>query len=785
MSETPYAHLLQKWPSAEGPGVFSDQASSFLPAMVSDLRRGVDRQAIVAAGPTLTSLFREEYGRSPQSHTLVRVRNPPEGKADDVDAVMDTDDLTQIAVLVTGVWGPGLMPIRHAPNMRGSLPVIQNGEESSVPGRHEPFWPRMERLQRLLGGFRASLPGKYVEVYGTEARKLLRRAKAASASDRAKLTAELRAIGYNIRGELRYAPTRQQPWIEMVARFAKAVDFVLSQRGRRRPSILGENGAPFGFKPSELWGVIAAKGNKKLPFAAYSELPMATCLGAGACGVPFYPRAREHKKANGGGWCYSFKAWRYPNAFLRQALNTLANTADREFAIEMGSIGSTVTDLRRDYDARVQAALRGREHRVWPGLVRDLVLEATAEPRAAGKVSYLRLFVDGDLGFEDQIFEWMEVCRQLGPDSAKRSPGEGFVEVYGYSKLWAQLCSVDAEMRPHLTRAQRESPSYRDDRGRWPANYTLNLSSGSVHSGTGTASIRAHAEVLPITRGYFEAIDLQQFLKELATADAGKVSVPDWKDTPFRFNESRIKDFITLNNIGRREDGTAATETEMLDKAAYVLAKRGGLPPMTLRMTSDQVADFLHRNGLRVPGIQGRLDQKKAWTLAAEAISTELGRSTRVIILRPTPKSPSPKAPPTDQQIRRQVYHAFLNDLLTDQNFAALVADEIHKDSSELNEARYLEIAARASWKRTHKVLSVPGKFRSPELDQMTDKALHDKALALVLHEVMWSLGIGGSCPLICSNCSDSVRPTLDSPGKHRCASKTNFRDKNIKIGLH
>ena len=52
---------------------------------------------------------------------------------------------------------------------------------------------------------------------------------------------------------------------------------------------------------------IFAKGNSKLPFAAFSALPKHTCPGAGDCLK----------------WCYSFRAWRYPSAFFRQLSNTL------------------------------------------------------------------------------------------------------------------------------------------------------------------------------------------------------------------------------------------------------------------------------------------------------------------------------------------------------------------------------------------------------------------------------------------------------------------------------
>ena len=51
---------------------------------------------------------------------------------------------------------------------------------------------------------------------------------------------------------------------------------------------------------------VFAKGNGKLPFWAFSALPQITCPGLGAC-LNF---------------CYSFKAFRYPDAFMRQLVNT-------------------------------------------------------------------------------------------------------------------------------------------------------------------------------------------------------------------------------------------------------------------------------------------------------------------------------------------------------------------------------------------------------------------------------------------------------------------------------
>ena len=62
----------------------------------------------------------------------------------------------------------------------------------------------------------------------------------------------------------------------------------------------------FFYKEKAPFSVIKANGNKKLPFFAFSSLPIVDCPGAGACKT----------------FCYSFKAWRYPAAFCRQLQNS-------------------------------------------------------------------------------------------------------------------------------------------------------------------------------------------------------------------------------------------------------------------------------------------------------------------------------------------------------------------------------------------------------------------------------------------------------------------------------
>lgn len=62
----------------------------------------------------------------------------------------------------------------------------------------------------------------------------------------------------------------------------------------------------YGFQGKAPYTVFV-KGNSKLPFHAFSALPVVACPGAGEC-------------VN---WCYSLRAWRTPSAFFRQLQNTV------------------------------------------------------------------------------------------------------------------------------------------------------------------------------------------------------------------------------------------------------------------------------------------------------------------------------------------------------------------------------------------------------------------------------------------------------------------------------
>jgi hypothetical protein len=116
--------------------------------------------------------------------------------------------------------------------------------------------------------------------------------------------------------------------------------------------------------------IIKSDGNSKLPFYAFSSLPGVTCPGAGEC-LKF---------------CYSFRAWRYPDAFARQIQNAF---------------------LMRFYPDSIRDAF-------------DTIPDG----------SDFRLYVDGDFSSVSDVDFWFSLL--LSRPSIK---------AYGYSKSFAELLS--------------------------------------------------------------------------------------------------------------------------------------------------------------------------------------------------------------------------------------------------------------------------------------------------------------------------------------------------------
>ena len=109
-------------------------------------------------------------------------------------------------------------------------------------------------------------------------------------------------------------------------------------------------------------------GNSKLPFYSFSTLPQITCPGAGDCLE----------------WCYSFRAWRYPLAFIRQLQNSLL------IKFKPHIVAKHFLSIPSDCD--------------------------------------VRLYVDGDFDSLDTVKFWMKWIRERSD-----------LRVYGYSKSWNEL----------------------------------------------------------------------------------------------------------------------------------------------------------------------------------------------------------------------------------------------------------------------------------------------------------------------------------------------------------
>jgi hypothetical protein len=166
--------------------------------------------------------------------------------------------------------------------------------------------------------------------------------------------AAARKLAASIRGSSRKRGT----WKYFLLRFAAAIDA--------------------GSLPHEIF---AMEGNVKLPFVAFSTLPIVTCPGAGACaGITERGGAPDLSSA----FCYSLRAWRYPAAFLRQCMNTLLLRFNRRAIIDA-----------------VKALPQGVT---------------------------MRLYVDGDFDSESTALFWFNLLRQRDD-----------IKAYGYSKSWAIL----------------------------------------------------------------------------------------------------------------------------------------------------------------------------------------------------------------------------------------------------------------------------------------------------------------------------------------------------------
>ena len=723
---------IQDFPIAAGWGVHGDEADSAIgdietkltPGAAEDLielavtpeieraaERDIEQEIILPADVrqqniSLTDVIAEIEGQDRVDVEAIR-QNPSDdddeepgmlglGELDDdgkKDVTIRRAELYPVAKLITGMWGPD-----HA-DLRREI------DESGLP---------IEALRRNPSGERRYPEGAEPDRRSMHDRLLSCRVLLAAIRRLANKRYDSEQVKRGSKWISQPRPKDRRPWSDALATCGKAVEYVLEQFEASSPSIFPHGRVSE--KPFDLrWGILAAKGNKKLPFVAYSEFPMVTCSGAGACAV--YPKKT--------GYCYSFKALRYPGAFQRLFLNTLANYADREFAI----IRSRRKPGQNDYKARVEAALVGTDYRQWPAFILAEAAKKTQSKRRE-KVCFLRLFVDGDLNTEDNIIEWMNAIREFGEGGRGLRSNEYRLEVYGYTKCWQQMVNVDNVMRAPNKRS-------RDSFGGWPRNYTVNLSVDSIYqSGALNASIRARMESLPVSRGYFTSIPLKKAIKTLDVAYErvdGKVrlkvpTIPSPDQTPFEFDERRIRDFAALN--------IATTEA---DVAAIVPGfKFKPKKPETRKGHRVEPPPFAEQ--LRSQGYHALLSHLMNTTAFGKIVKSQIAKDMEFDSLR---------AYVAAFQKKRQ----------------AGIDAAMRIRSTRQREAAIKRIESR---------------------QMFSEKVLQDKALAIILHETIWaySEGTGGSCPLVCGSCDSSLNPKV--PGVHRCADKEGaFKDAVIHIGLH
>lgn len=747
----PKAAVFQRARVASGPGVHADEVDSALADIASKLTAGTRRALAEEAAPDGDDGPLETVGNPPEGDEGVGAA----GDGPDDDVLVRVADLLPITKLLTGQWGPDSTSAPRAMDVRTNPPEDAPRERRD----YTPFFDRMERCRDALADLRDATEARYDEQRGAQ----IAAAETALAGRlRAAERAEVGRRLASLRGR------KPRPWLDAFDMAIAGVEFVLAQRHKVRRSILSalakDGGLPLGLR----WSIIAAKGNKKLPFAAYSEAPMVTCPGAGVCGVPLDEDARRRLRRRGLAWCYSFRAYRYPDAFRRLFLNTLCNYADREFAILRGGGPSapparaTRDELLAFEDERASAALRGRGGpdegrygRVWMEWVKCLVMAKTASIRRGSssrwgkkppRIAFFRLFVDGDVGKVDCLLEWMEAIRAMSEEGADLAaervskPQTRPVRAYGYSKCWPEFVAADKH--------------YRRTGGAWPSNYALNLSSGSIyHGGSKTSaagSVREAVEGLPITRGYFEAIPLDRFLVKLEEATHRRrrhLPVVGQGEVDFAFSKGRVRDFADLNRVRTLADLSAL----------WTRWGVSGGPPLTILVEG--------------PLFRAAVERERGLPSLPRVRIETYGPAS---ILRRS----------VEQQVRSYAYGEYLSRLLRDDHaFGATVRRELARDANYDSEAEYLAAMRKRSRRRADASLTAGG----DEGAAFAKKALLDKALAMALHEVLSALSLGGSCPLVCGNCSDAPAdaPEGGPEPMHRCASERAFLGQVISIGQH
>lgn len=914
-------------PSRVAPGDHADEADSALPAL-----RGL------LAPATLSTIRR--LAAPPRANPGDIGEGGRGGDDEDADDGIGFAELIPLARLVTGQWGrlpreqgetygtklaEWIGPQVGRKPFPRRLPVLRenpDGGPRGAPGEVRqgqwldlPFFDRMEALRAALVALEERARARYDREAAARRAAVKRGWEIALRQCRGDVEWVLSQRPLAEAGRARVVE-RDGEGPEAPVRAVLGIDPTITPRfdlSRRLGHARGFSPPPDrsdAFVPQRErrpWSVISAKGNQKLPFASYSTLPMASCPSAGGCSVELVPslqrtvprpsagassaeaaRIRAENAARPlvkDGYCYSFTAWRYPDSFARQFRNCLAEFADREFAIYAGLRARGErgpTPPPRALAERVKLAYAGRAARSWHAFCRQIVERDLAPnilpAREGGKPAFMRLYVDGDINSEDNIFEWMVVCAEL--QRTRLVAGERVlhpgIQVYGYSKCWDQFLMLDRRRVETLLpggwgavgafvaakRADVGDP-YGGASFAWPENYTLNMSGDSVWNARaaereGTPVSRNNARItiamarLPVARGYFTSIDLRKSIAPLAAQFArgalAAIPTPPTRDIPFPFNEARMRAVLDMNarlsaetvralpSRAAQEEALLAVYRELVERYQLGRFVRARVPRVKAEhatgtrlaktdaeMVNELAETLLHslyKGWFHALFVHGADPSMRALYASSEGdggrpvsfgdiVLRELARDA--VGLGEKPLSPKDYVESERQERMQRSLQAILAKM-EDRGRVERAARLTGEDAGPKTLARAILFADAVAVKLADR-LRTPGaidarlreagvpapqraKFLrdfSPEEFARTFGGLRDyqqKALAVALHEVLWTFGLGGSCPLVCGNCFDTPTPPAPNTdaylnARHRCASRDAFRATTIHIGRH
>lgn len=205
---------------------------------------------------------------------------------------------------------------------------------------------------------------------------------------------------------------------------------------------------PVGTKPPF---TIFTEGSIKLPFFQWSTIPGITCPGAGRC----WDKKPSAIKVDAAG----------------NASRNITSTPDGAYCYSLNGWRQIYPYLRQLQNT-ILTRIKDKSH-----IERALMRVQKKNPRAV-----VRLFVDGDFDSMETLEFWMHTCYRF-PE----------LQFYGYSKSWKLFIDYD---KAHD--------------GKWPDNYTLNLSNGTIWETLGGAIYDQMADrmmKLKCVRGRFIAIN--------------------------------------------------------------------------------------------------------------------------------------------------------------------------------------------------------------------------------------------------------------------------------------